>query len=516
MRSSTTSSVSGSCSTHANTYDPYEKGVYNGMPSQLDPDAINSDVNDPQRPAIRRSQLSFKKGTHPSTSRTAHTPLRLAEETVAQEMSEKVIEDVSSVPHHSARRLIERERGEVEDRFQKQPSSRQTQDSASYDELSTGARWDWRRRAVSQLTKRVKDSSFQSLVRDTFPQSKRVYRRREASASLKRGDLSVLERRRELEFLAEVRRRHGPEIERSTRDQMLAVRERAKRQRQKFIEERLQPYVERWKYLLNKETQEQRNEVAKRRVAPLSELRSQGLVITGLEGYWLTTRNGKGRVKQFGQRIGQFSTSARGKLEWNKFRKGDQIELRPAVATGFNIASLLPKGSRADLGWHESDVDNQRFIPATIHAMSSTEVRLSFEKGFQELDLLACPAWRIDLGYNDLIERRVNEALQALSHDFEAISRADILAREGSSELELSGSALVPDIIREEPRTTSIRQCGLFDDDQLIHSWIMRYSRPNPIEVEGDPLLSGLSEIQTRAVALMLSVPLSLVQGVSV
>lgn len=324
----------------------------------------------------------------------------------------------------------------------------------------------------------------------------------------------MLERRKESEHLDEVGRRHGAEIRKATLSRMAAVRETAKRQRHAFIDGQLKPYVGKWSRLVGKETQEERNEVEMRRQTSLDELQRQGLVLVDVEGHWPTRRDGKTRVKQYGQRIGQFHANGRSKLAWNKFQKGDQVELRPGQTTNIEIASLLPDGSRDALGWQGSDECDQRFIPATIRAISDSDMRLSFEGHYQEADLLACPSWRIDLGYNDLVEKRVMEALDALSHDFEAIERADNLAKDGPSQLELSGSSLVPDIIRDQPRAGA-RQRGLFDNDQLIHSWLKRHLRPSPIMIDGDPPLYGLSVTQKRAVALMLSTPLSLVQGVS-
>ena len=55
---------------------------------------------------------------------------------------------------------------------------------------------------------------------------------------------------------------------------------------------------------------------------------------------------------------------------------------------------------------------------------------------------------------------------------------------------------------------------GVFRDDMRISSWAKRYSKPNPVRVEGDPELS-LNATQIRAVAMMIGERISLVQGVS-
>ena len=54
---------------------------------------------------------------------------------------------------------------------------------------------------------------------------------------------------------------------------------------------------------------------------------------------------------------------------------------------------------------------------------------------------------------------------------------------------------------------------GIFEDDFRIHSWATRFSRPDPIAVEGDPVLP-LNATQTQAVAMMVKNRISLVQGV--
>lgn len=55
---------------------------------------------------------------------------------------------------------------------------------------------------------------------------------------------------------------------------------------------------------------------------------------------------------------------------------------------------------------------------------------------------------------------------------------------------------------------------ALLRDNQLINSWIMRYSRDDPIEMPGDPQL-GLNPSQTKAIAMALGQRMSLIQGVS-
>lgn len=56
-------------------------------------------------------------------------------------------------------------------------------------------------------------------------------------------------------------------------------------------------------------------------------------------------------------------------------------------------------------------------------------------------------------------------------------------------------------------------ESDLFRDNQLIHSWIERYRRDDPLVLPGDPDL-GLNASQTKAIAMALGDRLSLIQGV--
>jgi len=55
---------------------------------------------------------------------------------------------------------------------------------------------------------------------------------------------------------------------------------------------------------------------------------------------------------------------------------------------------------------------------------------------------------------------------------------------------------------------------GIFRDDMRIQSWARRYSRVNPVRVEGDPELHGLNATQIRAVAMMVGERITLIHGV--
>jgi hypothetical protein len=63
--------------------------------------------------------------------------------------------------------------------------------------------------------------------------------------------------------------------------------------------------------------------------------------------------------------------------------------------------------------------------------------------------------------------------------------------------------------VEEDPSLES----NLFTENQLINSWVRRHLRRRPMQMDGDPLL-GLNDAQTRAIAMMMSDRISLVQGV--
>lgn len=65
-------------------------------------------------------------------------------------------------------------------------------------------------------------------------------------------------------------------------------------------------------------------------------------------------------------------------------------------------------------------------------------------------------------------------------------------------------------------KTVQASPDGIFAADMRIQSWARRYSRKEPLVVEGDPVLSDLNSTQIRAVAMMLENRFTLVQGVCI
>ena len=109
--------------------------------------------------------------------------------------------------------------------------------------------------------------------------------------------------------------------------------------------------------------------------------------------------------------------------------------------------------------------------------------------------------------------RRMLEAMQLL--DAEPASQV-----EGEPELVLKGTHLRDALLKgfdpscpDSQTDASQLDKGAFSDDPRISSWARRYRSEIPQVEEGDPQLP-LNPTQVRAIALMLSERLSLVQGV--
>jgi hypothetical protein len=75
-------------------------------------------------------------------------------------------------------------------------------------------------------------------------------------------------------------------------------------------------------------------------------------------------------------------------------------------------------------------------------------------------------------------------------------------------------AAYIPRETLNHPGCFIHRSDGAFADDMRIMSWARRHSRPDPIHVEGDPVLIGMNQTQIRAAAMMIGQRASLVQGV--
>ncbi|KZT59581.1 P-loop containing nucleoside triphosphate hydrolase protein [Calocera cornea HHB12733] len=275
----------------------------------------------------------------------------------------------------------------------------------------------------------------------------------------------------------------------------------------------------------------------------MEKLREEGYVLTGLRGYWKKERQG-------GKPVAVFSL-VDSEIEWNRFDAGSMITIcREHPLTG-----------------------KDEPIPGTVVFKTSSAIHVAFEDKalFDEQEaLLEEGEWRLDFGTNDVTFRRMRAAIDALNHDpadhefaemagggeymlrgtflrdallrsFKPVPDAQTPSseapvpteREPAEPLEARTSPPEPEaaiqsegsVEETQPLLTApdppaeINQAepermptGVFSSNQLIQSWAHRYRRPNPIVIEGDPVLP-LNETQTRAIAMMLSERLSLVQG---
>jgi hypothetical protein len=182
----------------------------------------------------------------------------------------------------------------------------------------------------------------------------------------------------------------------------------------------------------------------------------------------------------------------------------------------------------------------ESFAQGSVVSRSSTQIRVAFREHFDELDE---GEWRIDVGRSNIVYERMRNAIEHLNHDPQQLEAA---AMSADRELILQGTHLrdillrssQPDETKNEPEEDTFQpesafvadegalrveepasaadMSGAFKDDQRIHSWARRYSQPDPIVMDGDPLLLGLNTTQIRAVALMISQRLSLIQGVRI
>jgi hypothetical protein len=144
---------------------------------------------------------------------------------------------------------------------------------------------------------------------------------------------------------------------------------------------------------------------------------------------------------------------------------------------------------------------------------------------------------RLDLGQSNIAYERMNTAISCLSHDVPAIEQE----MGGGQKYILHGTHLRHLLLQsfsptsESTHLTPLQRAdeikylshetldhgsrvskvsiGAFKDDMRIMSWAKRYMRPNPVRVEGDPVLP-LNSSQVRAVATMIAEDMSLIQGV--
>uniref|UniRef100_A0A0W0FZN0 P-loop containing nucleoside triphosphate hydrolase protein n=1 Tax=Moniliophthora roreri TaxID=221103 RepID=A0A0W0FZN0_MONRR len=290
----------------------------------------------------------------------------------------------------------------------------------------------------------------------------------------------------------------------------------------------VQAYQDRFIPLLRAE-QDQEELVLKERLSTwsLARLKEEGYTLTGLSAYWQNET-------RFGRPVASFLLGPGLVLPEHRFANGNQILL--------------------------SRIDPLQEQPVRGAVVSSTAFQLSI--CFQDLVDLddADSGWRLDLGQSQYIFDLTRDAVYAFNHDVCMQEESTpspgpyLPASREEREHILNGTYLRDVLLRsfmpsdhphphrplqspddeayvdqsvidhdyhhdsldtdtELPAPPLSDHSGIFKQNMLVHSWAKRYSKPNPVVVEGDPPLDGLNDSQRRAMAMMIGERISLIQG---
>ncbi|KAG8932526.1 hypothetical protein FRC02_000979 [Tulasnella sp. 418] len=273
----------------------------------------------------------------------------------------------------------------------------------------------------------------------------------------------------------------------------------------------VQDYKKKFLPLLNREQEADEIEVRERLEHwPLERLIEEGYCLVGLMGFWLD-------ATQFGRPVAVVTFGPGQTLAWNRFENGSQVRLTPS--------NLLPDGNSPQ---------------GSIVQKTATQIRIVFDEKFR----IEKQRWRIDLWSSDIAHQRMRAAIQSLNNNPSDMERDSeptkqlILQGTHLRDLLLQGFAPKPEpqesddgendprklpgvfdledhlpaLVEEQAENQPARRGAAFAENQLIRSWATRYAQPNPIVVEGDPVVN-LNSTQTRAMAMMIGERLSLIQG---
>ncbi|KAF5376100.1 hypothetical protein D9615_007758 [Tricholomella constricta] len=238
----------------------------------------------------------------------------------------------------------------------------------------------------------------------------------------------------------------------------------------------------------------------------LDRLKEEGYCLTELSAYWL-------QENQFGRPVASFALGPGLALPDHRFENGTQVLVS-------RIDPLL---------------ENDNVIKGSVISSTSSHIKVSFSD-MVDIDE---GQWRLDVGRSNIIYDRMREAVDHMHHDPQVFEEAtgadpqpfllgthlrDVLLRtfEPSDEPHEHVAVQAPDEVAYLPEgvlkhagrpVPGASQLGAFKDDMRIQSWARRYAEPDPVVVEGDPVLEGLNDTQRRAVATMIGQRISLVQG---
>ncbi|KAG1823050.1 P-loop containing nucleoside triphosphate hydrolase protein [Suillus variegatus] len=234
-------------------------------------------------------------------------------------------------------------------------------------------------------------------------------------------------------------------------------------------------------------------------------LQEEGYTITGLSAFWMG-------APKFGRPVASFSLGPGIDLPEHRFENGTQV-----LVSRFDPLQEPP-------------------LRGSVISKTASQLRIAFEEKFEVED--GC--WRLDVGRSNIVFIRMREAISRFSQDPEALEDSTNLISPPNNQFVLHGTHLRdvllpsfspdrpslhvplqhPDEVRYVPRgrlehdSREVREHGgAFKEDMHIQSWARRYSRINPIVIDGDPVLEGLNATQIRAIAMMIGERISLVQG---
>ncbi|KII90282.1 hypothetical protein PLICRDRAFT_40479 [Plicaturopsis crispa FD-325 SS-3] len=267
-----------------------------------------------------------------------------------------------------------------------------------------------------------------------------------------------------------------------------------------FYEE-IQAYQKRFMSLLDAEQAED-EAVLKERLSSWSidRLRAEGYALTGLSAFWMD-------ATQFGRPVASFLLGPGISLPDHRFENGRQV-----------LISRL-------------DPLREPPLSGSVLGRTATQLRVSFAERFELDD----GTWRLDVGRSNFIYDRMRTAIAHMNHAPALLESAPAAAAD--REVILQGTHLRDVLLRSfaQPTHRALQEAddvrypehdaldhagdaggsqgGAFAEDMRVHSWARRYRELVPVRVEGDPELTGLNSTQTRAIAMMLAEPVSLVQG---
>jgi len=199
-------------------------------------------------------------------------------------------------------------------------------------------------------------------------------------------------------------------------------------------------------------------------------------------------------------------------MTWHRMSPGD-----PVFVTSEEISNSWSLRGQSE---EEDPLDRfKQSLSGTVVESSRHEIKIEFERTFNTDGL-----WRVDVGFNDVVYRRLEEALRCLHLNVEQQEAAST----STEETVLTGTRLRDVILQswspnhlhrsldtlgpDAKSTLSHEPSGIFAKHPQIQDWVARHVMSPPARLPSDPYLD-LNDSQLRAIAVMLRERVSLVQG---